>query len=85
MRSTVGVVTIALSGTAMLVVLARWRRTRGTAPLVLLAALGAALGAGALLLQEDPGVADWAVTLGVLAAAAPVHFRVAFGPPGGST
>lgn len=82
MRTTVGVLTILVAGVAILAVLARWRRTPGPAALVFLAVLGAAVGAGALLLQDDPGVADWAVTLSALALAAPAHFRFMLGPPG---
>lgn len=82
MRTTVGVATILVAGVAMLAVLVRWRRRPGRAPLVLLAVLGAAVGAGALLLQDDPGLADWTVTLAVLAVGAPAHFRFMLGPPG---
>jgi hypothetical protein len=81
-QTTVGVVTIVVAGVALLAVLARWRRMSGPAPVGILAALGAAIGAGALLLQDDPGVADWAVTLAVLAVGAPLHFRFMLGPPG---
>lgn len=82
MRTTLGVAIIVVAGVAVLVLLARWRRTSGRGPLALLAVLGAAIGAGALLLQDDPGAADWAVTLALMAAATPVHFRFMLGPPG---
>ncbi|HEX5950180.1 MAG TPA: hypothetical protein VFZ96_04205 [Actinomycetota bacterium] len=82
MQTTIGVVAIVVAGLGMLAVLARWRRMSGVGPVLILAVLAAALGTGALLLQDDPGVADWAVTLAVLAVGAPVHFRFMLGPPG---
>lgn len=74
--------TIVLAGVALLALLARWRRLPARASLVLSAVLGATIGAGALLLQDDPGTADWAVTLAVLGVGTPVHFRFALGTPG---
>lgn len=82
MHTTLGVTIIVVAGVAMLVLLARWRRTSGQGPLALLAVLGAAIGAGALLLQDDPGAADWVVTLAALAAGTPAHVRFMLGPPG---
>ncbi|HEU4354165.1 MAG TPA: hypothetical protein VFT27_01120 [Actinomycetota bacterium] len=82
MRTTLGVAIVAVAGVALLTLLARWRRSSGPVPLVLLAVVGAAIGTGALLLQDDPGPADWAVTLAVLAAGTPMHFRFLLGPPG---
>lgn len=82
MRTTLGVAIVAVAGVALLTLLARWRRSSGRVPLVLLAVVGAAIGTGALLLQDDPGPADWAVTLAVLAAGTPMHFRFLLGPPG---
>lgn len=82
MQTTIGVVAIVVAGLGMLAVLARWRRMSGVGPVLILAVLAAVLGTGALLLQDDPGVADWVVTLAVLAVGAPVHFRFMLGPPG---
>ena len=65
--------------------LAAWRRIPPRAAGFLLALLGMMLGAGALLLQDDPGPADWAIVLAMLAGFTPVHFRFAFGPPGRAT
>jgi uncharacterized membrane protein YfcA len=81
-RTTIGVATIVVAGVAILAVVTSWRRAHGRTPLVLLAVLGAAVGAGALLLLDDSAFADWAVTLFVLAVATPVHFRFMLGPPG---
>ncbi len=44
--------------------------------------VSAAVGAGALLLQDDPEAADWVVTLGVLGAFTPLHVRMLGGRPG---
>ena len=82
MRTTLGVAIVSVAAVALLALLERWRRTPGRAPLVLLAVVGAVAGGGALLLQDDPGPADWAVTLAVLAAGTPMHFRFLLGPPG---
>jgi len=56
-------------------------RTRLPAALVasILALAGAAVGAGALLLQAHASVADWVFTLAVLGILAPVHVRVVGG------
>lgn len=78
-----GVVTIAVAGAALLAVLAAWRRIPGGAALLLVGVLGATIGAGALALQTDPTPVEWLITVVVLGAAAPAHFRVALGPPGG--
>lgn len=61
-----------------------WRRLPGPASLVLLAAAGVALGAGALLVQEGAGPGDWALTLLVLGGLTPLHGRLVFGRPGRS-
>jgi hypothetical protein len=61
-----------------------WRRLPGPAALVLLAAAGMAIGAGALLVQEVARPGDWAITLVVLGGLTPVHGRLVFGPPGRS-
>lgn len=61
-----------------------WRRLPGTASLVLLAAAGVAIGAGALLVQKGAGPGDWALTLLVLGSLTPLHGRLVFGPPGRS-
>lgn len=61
-----------------------WRLLPGPAALVLLAAAGAAIGAGALLVQEAAGTGDWALTLLVLGGLTPLHGRLVFGPPGRS-
>ena len=50
--------------------------------MVLLAAVGACLGGGALLVQDEPvNSANWAVTLLLGALFLPVHVWVALGPP----
>jgi hypothetical protein len=50
--------------------------------MALLAVVGACLGAGALLVQDDPvNAVNWAATLLVGALFLPAHVWVAFGPP----
>lgn len=61
-----------------------WRRLPVPAAFALLAASGAAVGAGALLVQEGAGPGDWALTLSVLGALTPLHGRLVFGRPGRS-
>ena len=48
----------------------------------ILAAAGAGLGAGALLVQDGPSAADWWATLIGLAVLVPFHARVVLGPLG---
>ena len=68
----------------LLTVLGLWRRLPGSASLILLAAAGVTLGAGALLVQEGAGRGDWALTLLVLGGLIPLHGRLVFGRPGRS-
>jgi hypothetical protein len=69
---------------SLLTVIVLWRRVPGVVALVLSAASGAIVGAGALLVQQDPGSGDWALTLVVLGVLTPVHARLVFGLPGRS-
>jgi hypothetical protein len=64
--------------------LALWSRIPAWAAYGAVALLGAMLGTGALMLQDDPGAADWVVVLGVTLALTPVYCRFLFGEPGGS-
>ena len=66
----------------MLVVVALWRRLPPTAALALLAAAGAAVGAGGVLVQDRSGAGDVVVALVALAALTPLHCRLVFGRPG---
>ena len=82
MRTGIGVGVIVSAGLLGLLLLARWRMVpERTAP-ILAPLLGVALGAGVLLLQDDPEVADWVVALGGLAAFTPLHVRMLVGRPG---
>jgi len=81
-RTGIGVGVIVSAGALGLVVLGRWRRLPERTARICSSALGTAVGAGALLLQDDPEVADWMVTLGVLAAFTPLHVRMLVGRPG---
>jgi hypothetical protein len=69
----------------MWLILATVLRRRLGAPVVvaLLAASGAAVAAGALLLQtRGAGPVEWAVAVGFLSFVAPAHARIVFGPFG---
>jgi len=81
-RTGIGVSLVVVAGGLGLLLLAWWHRLPRRTALVLASALGAAVGAGALLLQDDPEAADWVVTLGLLATFAPLHVRMLVGPAG---
>jgi hypothetical protein len=66
----------------LVIVLFLWRRLSPPSALALIAVCGMGLGAGGLLVQDDVGLASWAVTLVVLGVLTPVHARLVFGPPG---
>jgi hypothetical protein len=70
---------------ALLIAIGLWRRLPGPAALALLAAAGVIVGTGALLVQDDPGPGDWALTLLVLGLLTPLHGRLVFGLPGRSS
>lgn len=59
-----------------------WPRLHAVVGLTLTAVCGAAIAAGGLLLQENPGKGDWALAIAVLATLAPVHSRLVFGQSG---
>jgi hypothetical protein len=79
-------VTLIVAGSVLglLTLFVLWRRLPEPAAFLLLAASGAAIGAGALLVQERAGRGDWALTLLVLGALTPLHGRLVFGRPGRS-
>lgn len=59
-----------------------WRRLAAAAGFGGLAASGAIVGAGALLVQDEVAAAEWAITLLALAVLTPVHARLVLGRPG---
>lgn len=59
-----------------------WPRLPSVVGLTLSAVCGAAIAAGGLLLQDDPGRGDWVLAMAVLATLAPVHSRLVFGQSG---
>lgn len=59
-----------------------WRRLPMAAAYGVLAASGAIVGTGALLVQDEAGGAEWAITLVALGVLAPMHARLLFGRPG---
>ncbi|HEX9123025.1 MAG TPA: hypothetical protein VF984_06645 [Actinomycetota bacterium] len=59
-----------------------WHRLPATAGVAVAATSGAAVGAGALLVERGGGAGDWALAVGVLAVLTPVHLWVLLGRPG---
>lgn len=82
MRTGIGVSVVVVGGALGLLLLARWRHLPARTASICAAAVGAAVGAGAMLLQDDPGVADWVVAVGVLGSISPLHARMLVGPAG---
>jgi len=60
-----------------------WPRSSPRSAIAVLAAAGAGLAAGALLVQDHAGAGEWVLAVGAFAALAPMQCRVLFGPPGG--
>lgn len=85
MRMTAGASLIA-AGTALglLAVFVLWRRLPEWAAIGIMSACGAAIGAGALLVQDRASAGDWVLAVGALAVLTPLHARLVFGRPGGS-
>lgn len=75
---------VAGSVLGLLTLFVLWRRLSLPVAFVLLAASGAAIGAGALLVQDRAVPGDWALTLFVLGVLTPLHGRLVFGRPGRS-
>lgn len=67
---------------AILTAFVLWRRLPMGAAFGVLAASGAIVGTGALLVQDEAGGAEWAITLFALGVLAPMHARLLFGRPG---
>jgi hypothetical protein len=69
---------------AIALIAAFFLRTRVPSPVVTLAlaASGAGLGWGAMLLQTEPSSAEFVAAVLILALLVPVHVRVVFGPFG---
>jgi xanthosine utilization system XapX-like protein len=77
-------IALLLGAGALAVITATMLRARLPKPatMALLALLGACLGAGALLVQDEPvNALNWAATLLLGSLFLPVHVWVAFGPP----
>jgi hypothetical protein len=66
----------------VLTALVLWHRVPAQVAVALVAASGAAVGAGALVVQRSAGPGDWVLAVGVLAVLAPVHVWVLLGRPG---
>jgi hypothetical protein len=59
-----------------------WRRLPMAVAYGVLAASGAIVGTGALLVQDEVGGPEWAITLVALGVLSPMHARLLFGRPG---
>jgi hypothetical protein len=75
----VTLIVVASAQLALVAVVLRGRAPAG--PSLALGALGgAALAAGALLVQPHASIADWAVATSAMAFLAPAHIRIVLGP-----
>jgi hypothetical protein len=82
-RNDIAIVVAAVAAVLGLVlVFGLWHRLSERVALAAAGVLGMALGAGVLLLQDDPGPGDWLVALGLLAVGTPLHCSMVFGRPG---
>ena len=83
MYETLGIALIC-AASALLLGVALGLRPRAPAAVgLLLSGLGgAALGAGALLVQPHASAADWVVAVGAMIVLAPTHIRIVLGPFG---
>ncbi|MFM7718146.1 MAG: hypothetical protein ACKO8G_01435 [Actinomycetota bacterium] len=80
-RAAVGILLIVAAALVMLVAITAGRQRLRTLPLTLaLAASGAAVATGGLMVQEGVTLGDRVLAIAVLAAITPLHLRVAFGP-----
>jgi len=70
------------TGAALYGAFVLWERSSPRVAIAVLAVAGAALAAGALLVQAHAGPGDWVLAVGALAVLAPVQCRALFGPPG---
>ncbi len=85
MNPAAGVVLIAGGAAAgLLGAFVLWRRLPPVGAIGVVSGSGMAAGAGALLVQGNPGAGDWLITLAVLAVVAALHCRALFGSPGGA-
>lgn len=66
----------------LLVAVGPLRRLRSVVRTVVLAAAGVAVGAGALLVQDEASAAEWTITLVALGVLTPVHGWLVFGRSG---
>lgn len=66
-------------GLGLLVAFGPPRRLRSAVTAVLLGIAGVAVGAGALLVQDEVSAAEWTITLIVLGVLTPVHGWLVFG------
>ena len=81
--SAPGVALIAGGGAVAVLVTAFLRgRAPGLVVAGILTACGAALGAGALLVQDHVSTTNWAVTEVMIAFLVPAHVRIVLGPLG---
>jgi hypothetical protein len=65
-----------------LLVVALWRRLPSTIAMLALTGIGAAVAAGALLVQDRVSGAEWTIATVVIGVLTPIHARLVFGRPG---
>ena len=81
MYETLGIALIC-AASALLLGVALGLRPRAAVGLLLSGLGGAALAAGALLVQPHASAADWVVAVGAMIVLAPTHIRIVLGPFG---
>jgi hypothetical protein len=82
MHSAAGAAALAAGAALVVAVLVLRRRLPAAASTAVLAAAGACLGAGALLMESrDVNAINWIVTLALAASGTPAHVVVVTGPP----
>lgn len=65
----------------LLVAFGPLRRLRSAVSTVVFGLAGVAVGAGALLVQDEASAAEWTITLVALGVLTPIHGRLVFGRP----
>jgi hypothetical protein len=78
----VGAVTLVTSATVILGVALAWGRMSTPVGDAIVAAAGAGMAVGALLLMEDPAVSAWAIAPPVVAVLSVLHVRLLVAPGG---
>jgi hypothetical protein len=81
-RTGAGIGLIVAASLLAALVVALWRRLPPAVAILALAGIGAAVAAGALLVQDRASGAEWGIATTVIGVLTPVHARLVFGRPG---